>query len=127
MQQDSNNTDSEMAPVTAVSAPKYGSYLNYIKLDRPEEGRPILIILGNMEQFVSSALFKASRGGLFRAKHISTATDDELNRDSTRFIKWSPDSIYQIDLSERSKIPIGKRIINDTHFNCKKSTVQSEF
>ncbi len=108
--------------------PDYARYLGYVVLRKPSEPRPLLVVLGDIEHFQSSALNKARRRTeLFDRKALAEATDSELQHPSTRFIKWAPNSKYSITAAERLRLPASAVIINDTHFNCLKSTVHRAF
>ncbi len=85
-----------------------------------------LLVLGDLAHFEGSVLGKIS-SNLFSVVHVDTiGVPKDLNK-PTAWIKWSPWSKYKIPKSIATSIPNGTRVINNTHFNCAKSVVQSTF
>jgi hypothetical protein len=71
------------------------------------------LVLGDASSFTGSVLAR-----ILKNLDIRVTTDPAANCDVA--IKWAPWSRYQIDPVTRAAVRI-PRIINDTHFNCKKS------
>ncbi len=105
----------------------YRRHLLQIASLRPPVRPPLLVVLGPFARFHAGVLAKAAKTGFFSVVDLASAGSEELERDDTAFIKWSPYSEYQISAKERSRIPSGRHIINDTHFDCDKKNVQRAF
>ncbi|WP_428662987.1 hypothetical protein [Reyranella sp.] len=122
-------TGHELAGAAADPAvPDYKKVVESVFLRRSIERQPLLVVLGDMEHFRSSPIWKSRRKArLFHCKALDEASDEELQADSTRFIRWAPRSKYIISEKERNRVPKNRSIINDTHFSCSKRNVQVNF
>ena len=106
----------------------YHKLIRSIRRRKPTSLPPTLIVAGDFDLFQGSALKKSVVVvGNIPAKPLADASDEELASPSSVINKWSQHSEYKITLEERARIPIGKHVINDTHFRCDKPNVLKHF
>jgi hypothetical protein len=118
----------ETDPVPAVAADRPEAELDEVRQRRPRNDGITLAVIGDFRRFKASVLFKTSRAvGLYEVQPFSALSDKALADDSTQIILWSPHGEIAVSEADRARIPPGKRVINDTHMDCRKRNVQAVF
>ncbi|CAN5546208.1 hypothetical protein BH10PSE6_BH10PSE6_04650 [soil metagenome] len=106
----------------------YEALLGWIKQRRPATEPPLIAVLGHMHKFRGSALNKIARiAGLLDVADFNEVPDEQLALPSTVVLKWSPFAGHAISNRHRARLPAGRHVLNDTHFDSGKRNVQSVF
>lgn len=90
---------------------------------RPAVQPPILAVLGLVQRFHGSALFKAIKStGLIRAVPFRDLSAEEINRPGVALIRWG-----LVAQADRELTPTDAVVLNDTHLNTDKANVEEKF